>query len=118
MVKVMIIKAEGTMTNREWKNFTNGLLDSIERELHPDAPTEDREALRALRSSLERKRVTEARKPYERKIDRLVDSRPYLFAAAHRHIGKILPQTVERAASTLKKARDLLDRAPNQSQPS
>jgi len=93
----------------------SGLLDAVERELHPDAPTEDREALRALRSRLERKRVTEARKPYERKIDRLVESRPYLFAAAHRHIGKILPPAVERAASTLKRARALLDRAPNKS---
>ena len=104
------------MTNREWKHFTNGLLDGLERELHPDAPTEDREALRALRSSLERKRVTEARKPYERKIDRLVGSRPYVFAAAHRHIGKVLPPVVEQAASTMKRARGLLDRAPNKSQ--
>jgi len=103
------------MTNREWKHFMSGLLDSVERELHPDAPTEDREALRAFRGRLERKRVTEPRKPYERKIDKLVESRPYLFAAAHRHIGKILPQTVERAASTMKRARDLLDRAPNKS---
>jgi prephenate dehydrogenase len=99
------------MTNREWKHFASGLLDALEWELHPDAPTEDREALRALRSSLERKRITETRKPYERKIDRLVESRPYLFAATHRHIGKILPPAVEQAASTLKKARDLLDRA-------
>ena len=53
----------------------SGLLDSVERELHPDAPTADREALRAFRSRLDRKRVTEARKPYERKIDRLVESR-------------------------------------------
>ena len=103
------------MTNREWKDFTSGLFDALERELHPDAPAADREALQALRSSVDRKRVTEARKPYERKIDRLVNSRPYLFAAAHRHIGKILPQAVEQAASTMKRARDLLDRAPNNS---
>src|ERR1035437_9501985 len=103
------------MTNREWKHFMSGLLDSVERELHPDAPTEGREALRAFRGQLERKRVTEARKPYERKIDRLVESRPYLFAAAHRHIGKILPLAVEQAASTMKRARDLLDRALNKS---
>ena len=104
-----------TMTNREWTDFMSGLLDAIERELHPDAPTEDREALRAFRSRFERKRVTEARKPYERKIDRLVESRPFLFAAAHRHIGKILPPAVEQAASAMKRARALLDRAPNQS---
>src|ERR1017187_583949 len=103
------------MTNREWKHFMSGLLDSVERELHPDAPTEDREALRAFRGRLERKRVTEARKPYERKIDRLVESRPYLFAAAHRHIGKILPPAVEQAASDMNGARTLLDRAPNKS---
>jgi hypothetical protein len=103
------------MTNREWKDFTSGLIDALERELHPDAPAKDREALQALRSSLARKRVTEARKPYERKIDRVVKSRPYLFAAMHRHIGKILPQAVEQAASAMKRARDLLDRAPNKS---
>jgi prephenate dehydrogenase len=101
------------MTFREWKHFTSELLDSVERELHPDAPAEDRDALQTLRSSLERRRVTQARKPFERKIDRLIESRPYLFAAAHRHIGKILPQAVEQAASTMKRARDLLDRAPN-----
>ena len=95
----------------------SGLLDAIERELHPDAPTEDREALRAFRRRFERKRVTEARKPYERKIDRLVESRPYLFAAAHRHIGKILPPAVEQAASAMKRARDLLDRAPKSPEP-
>jgi len=109
------VRRTHTMTNREWIHFMSGLLDSVERELHPDAPTEDREALQAFRGRLERKRVTEARKPYERKIDSLVESRPYLFAAAHRHIGKILPPAVERAASTLKRARDLLDRAPNKS---
>jgi len=97
-----------TMTNREWKHFMSGMLDAVERELHPDAPAHDRKALQALRSSLERKRVTEARKPYEQKFDRLVDSRPYLFTAAHRHIGKIMPPAVEQAASALKKARDLL----------
>jgi hypothetical protein len=91
------------------------LLDAVERELHPDAPTEDREALLALRSSLEQKRVTEARKPFERKIDRLVETRPYLWAAAHRHIGKVAPPLMERAAATLKRARDLLERAPNKS---
>jgi hypothetical protein len=96
------------MTNREWKHFISDLLDAVERELHPDTPTEDREALRAMRSILDRKRITEARKPYERKIDRLIESRPYLFAAAHRHIGKVLPPAVEQAASTLKRARDLL----------
>jgi hypothetical protein len=101
------------MTNREWKLFMNGLLDSVERELHPDTPTEDREALRAFRGRLERKRITEARKPYERKIDRLVESRPYLLAASHRYIGKVLPPLVEQSASLLKRARDLLDRAPN-----
>ena len=91
----------------------SGLLDALERELHPDAPAEDREALQALRSSLARKRVTEPRKPYERKIDRLVESRPYFLAASHRHVGKVLPPLVEQSASLLKKARDLLDRAPN-----
>ena len=103
------------MTHPEWKQLTIGLLDGIERELHADTPAEDRSALRSLRSSFERKRVTEARKPYERKAERLVDSRPYLFAAMHRHIGKILPAAVEQAASTMKRARDLLDRAPNKS---
>ena len=101
------------MTNREWKDFMSGAGDSLERELHPDAPTEDREVLRAFRGQLERKRVTEARKPFERKIDKLVKTRPYLWAAAHRHIGKVAPPLVERAAATLKRARDLLDRAPN-----
>ena len=96
------------MTNAEWKRCITGFLDGIEHELHPDSPTEDREALQALRSSLERKRITEARKPYERKIDKLIEGRPYLFAAAHRHIGKSLPPLVERSVSSLKKARDLL----------
>ena len=96
------------MTNREWKQFIGGLLDSIELELHPAAPTEDRVALRAMRSRLEKKPVTEARKPYERKIDRLIKRRPYLFAAAHRHIGKALPSAVEKAITSLKKARDFL----------
>jgi len=102
------------MTHPEWKRCMIDLLDGIERELDTDTPAEDRSELRSLRSSFERKRVTEARKPYERKAERLVDSRPYLFAAMHRHIGKILPAAVEQAASTMKRARDLLDRAPNQ----
>jgi hypothetical protein len=91
------------------------LLDAVERQLSPDAPAEDREALQALRSGLQRRQVTQPRKPFERKVDRVIEARPYLFAAAHRHIGKILPQAVEEAAASLKRARDLLDRAPNNS---
>ena len=102
------------MTNAEWKQCIVGLLDGVERELHADAPTEDKEALQAIRSRLEKKRTTEARKPFEKKIDSLIENRPYLFAAAHRHIGKVLPPAVEQAASLMKRARDLLDRAPNQ----
>jgi hypothetical protein len=102
------------MTNAEWKQCIVGLLDGVERELHADAPTEDKVALQAMRSRLEKKRIAEARKPYERKIDSLIESRPYLFAAAHRHIGKVLPPAVEQAASMMKRARHLLDRAPNQ----
>jgi hypothetical protein len=79
--------------------------------LHSDAPAEDKDALKSVRSLLEKKRITEARKPFERKIDRLLESRPYLFAAAHRHIGRVLPQAVELTASTMKRARDLLDNA-------
>src|SRR5437868_14219170 len=101
------------MTFREWKHFIGEVLDSIERELHPDAPAEDRDALRVLRSSLEHRRVTQARKPFERKIDRLIGGRPYLFAAAHRHIGKILPPALELAAATIKRAKAILERAPN-----
>jgi hypothetical protein len=101
------------MTNAAWKKFMVSLLDAVERELHADAPAEDKDALQAMRSCLEKKRITEARKPFERKIDRLIESRPYLFAAAHRHIGKILPPAVELAASTMKRARELLDRASN-----
>ena len=103
------------MTNEAWKQCIVGLLDGVERELHADAPAEDKDALKAMRSGLEKKRITEARKPFERKIDRLIESRPYLFAAAHRHIGKVLPPMVEQAASTMKRAKDLLDRAPNKS---
>ena len=99
------------MTNAAWKQCVFGLLDGVERELHADAPTEDKNALQAIRSSLEKKRMTEARKPFERKIDRLIESRPYLFAAAHRHIGKVLPPAVERAASSMSRARNLLNRA-------
>lgn len=101
------------MTNAEWKQCIVGLLEGVERELHADAPTEDKDALQAMRSRLEKKRIAEARKPFERKIDRLIESRPYLLAAAHRHIGKVLPPVVEQAASMMKRARDLLDRAPN-----
>ena len=103
------------MTNAAWKQCIVGFLDGVRRELHTDTPTEDKDALQAMRSRLEKKRITEARKPFERKIDRLIESRPYLFAAAHRHIGKVLPPLVEQAASTMKRARDLLDRAPNKS---
>jgi hypothetical protein len=35
------------------------------------------------------------------------------LAASHRYIGKVLPPLVEQSASLLKRARDLLDRAPN-----
>ena len=91
-----------------------GLLDGVERELHANRLTEDKDALQAMRSLLEKKRITESRKPFERKIDRLIESRPYLFAAAHRHIGKVLPPLVEQAASTLKRARDLLGRSRNE----
>jgi len=103
------------MTNAAWKQCIIGFLDGVERDLHADAPAEDKVALQALRSRLEKKRITEARKPYERKIDALIDSRPYLFAAAHRHLGKVVPVAVERAAASLKKARDLLGRVPNKS---
>jgi hypothetical protein len=108
-------KNHSPMTNTEWKQCIIGFLDAVERELHPDAPIADREELRTLRSSIERKRVTEARKPYERKVDRLFDDagRPYLWAAAHRHIGKAAPAAVEQAAALLNRARDLLNRAHN-----
>lgn len=99
------------MTNAAWKQCIVGLLDGVERELHANAPNEDRDALQAKRSHVERKRITEARKPFERKIERLIASRPYLFAAAHRHIGKVLPPIVEQAACAVKRARDLVNRA-------
>jgi hypothetical protein len=101
------------MTNAAWKQCIVGLLDGVERELHADASAEDKDALKAMGSLLERKRITEARKPFERKIDRFIESRPYLFAASHRHVGKVLPSIVEHAASTMKRAKDLLDRASN-----
>jgi hypothetical protein len=101
-------KRPAPMKSAEWKQCVVGFLDAVERELHSDAPNEDREALQTMRSLLKRKRNSEARKPFERKIDKLIQNSPYLFAAAHRHIGKVLPPAVEQAASTLKRAKDLL----------
>jgi hypothetical protein len=101
------------MTFREWKHFIGETLDSVARELHSDTPAEDRIALQALRSSLDRVRITQARKLFELEVDRLIETRPHLHAAAHRYIGKILPPALEEAASALDRALALLERAPN-----
>jgi hypothetical protein len=94
----------------------SGLLDGIERELPPAVPAETKAALQTFRSRLEWKHVTRKRKRFERKLEACLQSSLFLRAASWRHIAKVLPPIVERAAATLEQARLLLARyAPNNS---
>ena len=70
------------MTHPEWKRCMSGLLDGVESELRADASREDRAVLAVLRYRLSSKRVTEARKSYEEKIESVLQSRSSLQTAA------------------------------------
>ena len=91
------------MTNQEWKQFIGDILDSVERELLPSTPVEDQTALQAFRARVRLKRVTEARKPFERELDGLIDGRSSLQAAAQRYLDKAVPRVLEDTVATLKK---------------
>jgi hypothetical protein len=75
------------MKSSEWKNFTIGLLDDLEKQLSFSTPKATRLKLAELRESINKITTARKRKSWERRMDRLYESSPFIKAASRRLIG-------------------------------
>jgi hypothetical protein len=85
------------------------LIDAVERELRPAAPTKITAALGRFRKRLA---ARPSRRSFERDLEAFLQSSSRLRAAAERHIDKIAPQIIQAATATMLRALATLAHAP------
>jgi len=89
------------MAAREWQSMILGLLDGVEKQLRPSAPKRARARLAEFRALAPAVRTTSDRRRYEVKLERFLQSAPYLRGAARRYL-------TPRAVAALHAATDAI----------
>lgn len=90
------------MTAPKWKNFMIGLIDGLERHLCASAPKSASLGLKSFRARVTSARTAGARGMVERDLDRFVESKPWLRAAASRYVVEQLDGVTKKLESIAK----------------
>lgn len=95
------------MKPNEWKNFTIGLLDDLEKQLSFSTPKTTRLKLAELRESINKITTARKRKSWKRRMDRLYESSPSIKAASRRLIGLRMDAAIDGLEQSIEKMSKL-----------
>ena len=93
------------MKTAAWKKYVRGLIDNVERELRPSTPAKSRVALNDFRIRINRDHVKRRRKRFQNDLDKLLETEPFLYAAANRFMKKLMRETTKKLKVSLKSIR-------------
>ena len=96
------------MNAREWLKMIIDLIDGVEQHLCASAPKKAKEQLREFRKQSREARTAKAHALYERKLNRFLESAPYLRSAGRRYITPKVVDALTRATKALKEATCIL----------
>jgi hypothetical protein len=95
----------------QWKDWMRDFVDGIERELRPSCPLKSRTDLGEFRGRLDTKRVRGGHKRFERELEELLQSDPFLRRATERYFAREVPAALEAALVVLEQAKVVLAKA-------
>jgi hypothetical protein len=96
------------LTTKQWKRCFSDTLIGVEAELDPTAPSSARTILHGFHHRMNKAHTQELRALFEKDLDAFLESEEYLKVAAGRYIVKKMVPALDKATTTMRKAKALL----------